>query len=151
MSNIIVRGEKLIARPIAVVRTQFVDMAHHERTRVHNSLEVSNVRPLPDGCRFTGRRRVFGVLQEDENELQRHTDGNSTVRSVSGTNVGLTLTQTFESQGPDQTLVRIEVDMPVRGLMRLLLPLLRMGIQRDLAVALEEDRLDLEERGYAGH
>jgi hypothetical protein len=149
MSNIIVRGEKLISRPIDVVQTQFVDMAHHERTRVHGTLEVSNVRPLPTGCRFTGRRRVFGALQEDENEVLRHPDGSSTLRSVSGTNAGLTIKQTFESQGPDRTLVRIEVDMPVKGLFRLLSPLVRMGIQRDLAVALEEDRIDLEERRYA--
>lgn len=149
MTNIIVRGEKLISRPIDVVQTQFVDMAHHERTRVHSALDVSNVRPLPIGCQFTGRRRVFGALQEDENEVLRHPDGSSTLRSLSGANAGLTITQTFESQGPDRTLVRIEVNMPVRGLFKLLSPLVRMGIRRDLAMVLEEDRIDLEERRYA--
>jgi len=149
MSNIIVRAEKLISRPIAVVQSQFVDLAHHERTRVHSALEVSNVRPLPTGCQFTGRRRVFGVLQEDEIEVQRHADGSSTLRSQSGANAGLAITQTFESQGPERTLVHIEVNMPVRGLFRLLSPLVRIGIQRDLAMSLEEDRIDLEERRYA--
>ena len=148
MSNIIVRAEKLISRPIAVVQSQFVDLAHHERTRVHRALEVSNVRPLPTGCQFTGRRRVFGVLQEDEIEVQRHADGSSTLRSQSGANAGLAITQTFESQGPERTLVHIEVNMPVRGLFRLLSPLVRIGIQRDLAMSLEEDRIDLEERRY---
>jgi hypothetical protein len=148
MSNIIVRGEKLISRPIGVVQSQFVDMAHHERARVHSALEVSNARPLPTGYLFTGRRRVFGALQEDENEVVRHPDGNSTLRSLSGANAGLTIKQTFEAQGPERTLVRVEVNLPVRGLFRLLSPLLRIGIQRDLAVALEEDRIDLEERRY---
>jgi hypothetical protein len=149
MPNIVVRGEKLISRPIDVVQSQFVDMAHHERNRVHRALEVSNARPVPTGYRFTARRRVFGALQEDDNEVLRHPDGSSTLRSLSGANAGLTVTQTFESQGPDRTLVHIEVNLPVRGLFRLLSPLVRIGIQRDLAVALEEDRIDLEERRYA--
>lgn len=148
MSNISVSGEKLISRPMEIVQAQFSDMTHHESTRVHSALEVSNVRPLPTGCRFTARRRVFGMLQEDENEMLRHSDGSSTLRSLSGSNAGLSIKQTFESQGPNRTLVRLEVNLPVKGLMRLLSPLVRIGIQRDLSLALEEDRIDLEERGY---
>lgn len=151
MSNIIVRAEKLIARPIDVVQSQFVDMAHHERARVHRALEVTNARAVSTGYLFTGRRRVFGVVQEDENEVLRHPDGSSTLRSLSGANAGLVITQNFEPQGPDRTLVRVEVDMPLRGLLRLLAPLVRFGIQRDLAAALEEDRIDLEERRYGQH
>ncbi|TSA14707.1 MAG: hypothetical protein D4R74_07795 [Betaproteobacteria bacterium] len=148
MSNITVTGEKLIARPIDVVQTQFVDFAHHERTRVHRDLEVKDARPVANGFRFTGRRRVFGMLQVDEIEVLRHPDGNSTLRSLSGTNVGLTVEQTFESRGPESTLVRLEVNMPVSGFLALLSPLVRVGIQRDLAIGLEEDRIDLEERRY---
>ena len=148
MSNVIVRGEKLIARPIDVVQTQFVDFAHHERTRVHRDLEVKDARPVANGFRFTGRRRVFGMLQVDELEVLRHPDGNSTLRSLSGTNAGLTIKQTFESKGPESTLVRLEVNMPVTGLLALLSPLVRVGIKRDLAFGLEEDRIDLEERRY---
>jgi len=61
------------------------------------------------------------------------------------------ITQNFEPQGPDRTLVRVEVDMPLRGLLRLLAPLVRFGIQRDLAAALEEDRIVLEEERQYGH
>ena len=64
MSNIVVRAEKLIARPIDVVQSQFVDMAHHERARVHRALEVTNARPVPTGYPLTGRLRVFVVIQE---------------------------------------------------------------------------------------
>ena len=148
MASIVVRGEKLIARPIEVVQTQFVDMGHHASTRVHADLDVSNVRPKEGGCRFTGRRRVFGVLQEDEIEVLRSTDGNSTLRSLSGSNSGLLITQEFESVGPDRTRVRTTVEMPLSGMLRLLAPLVRIGLQRDVATALEEDRVDLEERGY---
>jgi len=51
--------------------------------------------------------------------------------------------------GPERTRVRTTVEMPLNGMLRLLAPLVRMGLQRDVATALEEDRVDLEERGYA--
>jgi hypothetical protein len=148
MASIVVHGEKLIARPIEVVRSQFVDMGHHASTRVHADLDVSNVRAKEGGCRFTGRRRVFGMLQEDEIEVSRRADGSSTLRSLSGSTAGLLITQEFESAGPDRTRVRTTVEMPLNGMLRLLAPLVRMGLQRDVAIALEEDRVDLEERGY---
>jgi hypothetical protein len=148
MSNIIVRGEKLISRPIDVVQTQFVDMEHHERARVHGALEVSDARQVPGGYLFKSRRRVFGAVQESENEVLRNPDGSSTLRSVSGANAGLTIRQTFESRGPERTLVRLEVNMPVSGLLGLFSPLVRLGVQRDLSQALEEDRVDLEEHRY---
>ena len=149
MASIVVHGEKLIARPVEVVQTQFVDMGHHASTRVHADLDVSNVRAQEGGCRFTGRRRVFGMRQEDEIEVLRRANGSSTLRSLSGSNAGLLITQEFESVGPDRTRVRTTVEMPLNGMLRFLAPLVRMGLQRDLATALEEDRVDLEERGYA--
>lgn len=148
MSTIVVHGEILIARPIDVVQAQFVDMKRHESVRVHADLEVSNVRMQEGGCRVTGRRRVLGVLQEDEIEVKRAADGNSTLCSLSGSNAGLLITQTFEAVASDKTRVRTKVEYPVRGMLQLLSPLLRMGLQRDLATALEEDRVDLEERRY---
>lgn len=148
MSSIVVHGEKLISRPIEEVRSQFVDMQHHASTRVHVALEVSNVHPQDGGCRFTGRRRVLGMLQEDEIEVARHADGNSTLRSLSGANAGLVITQRFEAVGPDRTRVHATVEFPLRAMLWLLAPLVRIGLQHDLATALEEDRFDLEERGY---
>lgn len=148
MATITVEGEKLIARPLEVVQSQFVDMRHHAATRVHADLEVSNVRPLADGHLVTGRRKVFGLQQEDEIEVRRRPDGGSTLRSVSGSNAGLLITQTFAAEGMNATRVRTKVEMPVNGLLRLLAPLLRLGLKRDLDIALEEDRRDLEERGY---
>jgi hypothetical protein len=148
MSSIVVRSEKLIARPIEVVQSQFVDMAHHASARLHPTLEVSNVRPHEGGCRCTWRRRVFGMIQEDDMEVSRRADGSSTLRSVSGSNMGLLITQAFQPAGTDRTRVEVTVDLPVRGMLRLLAPLTRIGLKRDLAAGLEEDRVDLEERGY---
>jgi len=148
MAVVSVQAEKLIARPIGVVQSQFVDLQHHAATGVHADLDVSNVRPQEGGCRFTGRRRVLGLRQEDEIEVLRDADGNSTLRSLSGSNAGLLISQKFESVEPGRTRVRTTVELPVRGFLVLLTPLLRAGLKRDLATALEEDRRDLEERGY---
>lgn len=148
MAVITVQSEKIIARPIAVVQSQFVDMQRHATTGVHADLAVSNVRAQEGGCRFTGRRRVFGFVQEDEMEVIRDVAGNSTLRSISGSNVGLLISQQFKSVNADCTRLHITVDMPVRGALVLLTPLLRLALKRDLEVALEEDRRDLEERGY---
>ncbi len=148
MPSIVVSAEKVIARPIAVVQAQFVDMQHHAGTRVHADLEVANVRQRDGGCVFTGRRRVFGMQQEDEIEVRRAADGSSTLRSIAGTNEGLVISQAFEALDADRTRVRTTVEMPVKGLLRLLAPLVRIGLKRDLETALEEDRYDLEQRGY---
>jgi len=148
MTRIVVHGEKIIARPIEVVQSQFVDMEHHASTRVHAGLEVSNVRLQDGGCRFTGRRHLLGRLHEDEIEVLRRADGSSALRSLAGSNAGLLITQTFESMGPDRTRVRTTVELPLNGIRKLLAPLVRMGLQRDVATALEEDRVDLEQHGY---
>lgn len=150
MTSLVVSAEKLIARPIGIVQAQFTDMQHHARTGVHAALEVSNVRPCAGGCHFTGRRRILGATQEDEIEVQRQPDGSSTLRSLAGSNAGLLITQTFVAVDADHTRVRTQVEMPLRGALRLLAPLLRLGLRRDLDIALEEDRVDLEQRGYPG-
>ncbi|AMO24144.1 hypothetical protein UC35_16470 [Ramlibacter tataouinensis] len=142
------QAEKIIARPLEVVQAQFVDMQHHASTRVHADLEVANVRALPDGWRITGRRRVLGKLLEDEIEVLRDAEGNSTLRGISGPNAGFVISQRFEALDAGRTRVRTSVELPVRGFKVLLRPLLRMGLQRDLVTALEEDRRDLEEKGY---
>lgn len=147
MATIQVHRDQLIARPLAEVQAQFADMTHHERVGVHKALGVGNVRPGPDGCRFTGRRRMLGKMMVDEVELTRGPDGSVTLRGVEGPNAGLVIAHTFETSG-DKTLVKTTVEFPVKGALRLLGPLVKLGIQRDLKLSLEEDRFDLEVRGY---
>lgn len=150
MTNVVVCREIVVGRPIEVVRAQFSDMKHHEANAVHSTLNVSNVRPQADGgCLFTGRRRVLGTLQQDEIQVTRQPDGSLTLRSIAGSNEGVLITQRFEAQGPDRTRVEVTVDLPVRGVMRWLRPLVRQGVAHDVAAALQEDRADLEQGAYA--
>ncbi len=88
------------------------------------------------------------MLQSDDIEVAQRADGNSTLRSVGGANKGLLITQTFEAVAADRTRVRTTVELPFPGMLFFLAPLVRMGLQRDVEAALEEDRVDLEQRGY---
>jgi hypothetical protein len=67
---------------------------------------------------------------------------------VAGSNACLVTSQAFAPDGPGRTRVRVRVELPARGLLRVPTPLLRAGVRRDLAAALEEDGGDLEQRGY---
>lgn len=146
MQTVMVQRETEIARPLDVVRQQFVDMDHHCAGRVHAQLLVTNVRRSSGICMFTGRRRVLGMLHEDEIEVTSLPDGNSTLRSVAGTNAGLLVTQRFEALGPHSTRVTVKVELPVKGMMRWLAPFVKLGLQWDAKIALREDKADLEHR-----
>lgn len=146
MQTVVVERQIEIARPIEVVRRQFVDMDHHCTGQVHPDLQVANLRKDGDKCTFTGRRRVLGMLHEDEIEVSVLPDGDSTLRSVAGTNAGLLVTQMFEATGLQSTRVSVKVEMPVKGAMRLLRPLVRFGLARDTENALRQDKADLEQR-----
>lgn len=149
MSVVTVQGEIIIACPLNIVCDQFVDFTHHENTKVHSKLHVSNVRRNADGSiLFTGSRKILFKLQQDEILVNSFPDGSSTLRSISGTNAGLTITQKFESLGDSETRVISTVEFPVKGVMKFLSPLIRLGLQQDVKMALEEDRYDLEVRGY---
>jgi hypothetical protein len=146
MSTIIVRGETLISRPIGDVQSQFADVERHVPGHRFADLEISNVRAQEGGCRFTGRRNVFGMLQEDEIESMRDADGNSTLRSLFGSTPGFLMKQRFASEGKGFTRVHATVEYPVRGMLRLLSPFFRMGLQRNLSASLEQDRTAMERR-----
>ena len=149
MTQIHAQAEIVIARPINVVRTQFMDLAHHVDTRVHPTIEVSDIHTIDRGYRYTMCRRVLGMVHRDEAEQVGHDDGHITFRVIAGTNEGLVLTHRFEEVEGKGTRVTATIDAPVQGLFRILSPFVRMGMQRDLRVLLEQDRTDLEERGYS--
>ncbi|HUJ76280.1 MAG TPA: hypothetical protein VL359_15565 [bacterium] len=148
MAKIVVERQKVIARPLDVVQAQFVDMQHHAKVGVHAALNVSEVRPQPSGCRAKATRRVLGTLDVDEIEVTRHPGGNSTLRSVAGSNEGLEVRQAFQRVDEGHTRVSLHVEVPLRGMRRWIAPLMWLGVWLDTVRALEEDRRDLEVLGY---
>jgi hypothetical protein len=56
--------------------------------------------------------------------------------------------QGFAAVGADSTLVTFRAEAPAAGIKLLLKPLFEMAIRKAVQKGPEEDRADLEERGY---
>jgi hypothetical protein len=150
MTTIHVEVQKTIRRPVAVVGRQFGDIAHHARNRVHPDVAFTVIADEGDTCRFRQEVRVVGLLQSDELVQRRNPDGSLTAEVVAGANKGMRIVQAFTPVGDDATRVTFRADAPATGLKRLLKPLFERAIRNAVEKGLEEDRRDLEERGYNG-
>ncbi len=147
MGKILIRYERHYERPVDVVRSQFGDMAHHHRTGVHKGLAYEILADSPAECRYIQRTRILGMAQEDEVVLRR-TDGKVVMDVVRGSNHGTHFEFSFLPDGAG-TRLRLEMTVPTSGLKALLQPLFKRAIYKIVDAAAEEDRVDLEERGYA--
>lgn len=148
MATITVEVQKTIRRSVAVVSRQFGDMQHHARNRVHPDVAFTVLSEDGDCCRFRQEVRLVGMLQSDEIVQRRNADGSLSSEVVNGANKGLRIHQAFVPVGADSTRVTFHAEMPAVGVKRFLKPLFEMAIRRAVTKGLEEDRVDLEERGY---
>lgn len=149
MATINVEVQATIRRPLAVVSRQFGDVRHHARHRVHPDISFTVLSEEGDECRFRQEMRLLGMLQSDEIVQQRNADGSLSSEVVAGANTGLRIHQRFASVGADTTLVTFGAEAPATGIKRWLKPLFEMAIRKAVKKGLEEDRVDLEERGTA--
>ena len=147
MGKIVIRYERHYERPVDVVRSHFGDIAHHARRGVHKGLAFEILSDSPAECRYLQRTRILGMAQEDEVVLRR-ADGKVVMDVVRGTNHGTHFDFSFFPDGAG-TRLRLELTVPTSGLKALLQPLFRRALYRIVDAAAEEDRVDLEERGYA--
>jgi hypothetical protein len=147
-SAITVADSIRIARPIDVVRQQFGDVRHHAERRVHRGVTFTVLSDSAAECRYRHEVRVAGLRQVGEVILTRAADGSQTNLFTSGSNAGMKIIHTFHPDGADATVATVTIELPLRGRRSLLAALVRRIVRRDLARGLEEDRLDLEERGY---
>jgi len=92
--------------------------------------------------------RLAGVSQIAEVILTGEADGSQTNRFVRGSNAGMKVMHRFEPDGPDATIAEVTIQLPVRGLRKLLAPLVGLTLRRKLVRGLQGDRRDLEEHGY---
>ncbi|HEV7412014.1 MAG TPA: SRPBCC family protein [Casimicrobiaceae bacterium] len=148
MATINVEVQATIHCPLAVVSRQFGDMRHHARHRVHPDVSFTVLSEEGGDCRFRQEVRLLGMLQSDEILQHRNVDGSLSSEVVAGANKGLRIHQEFSSVGADSTLVTFRAEAPATGIKRLLKPLFEMAIRKAVKKGLEEDRVDLEERGY---
>lgn len=148
MSQITLEKHCVIERPIDVVRAHFLDFDHHIEKEVHKGVHYT---VLSRGVRTRVRSRfkVLGLPKQDEILVYEDHQGNVVQEFVRGDFEGGTLKIEFDAQSPQRTRLRAIFDVPARGINRLMKPIVRSVISRIADQAIEEDRLDLEQGGYA--
>ena len=140
-----IRESTRIRRPIDVVRQH---VRHHEARRPHHGVGFTLLADSGNECRYRHEVWVAGLRQVAEVVLTRHPDGSQTNLFMSGSNAGMVVIHRFQADGPDATVAEVTIEMPMRGLRRLLAPLARRFLQSRLLTGLDEDRRDLEQHGY---
>jgi hypothetical protein len=146
-ADIQVHVSRTIARPLDVVRRHFLDMEHHERHPVHAAATFRVIEQSPTHCEYASKTSV-GPLKLSERSRLDLVDGKVVNRCLEGANQGMVNTFSFRETGPSRTEVVVDVSLPRTGARRLFAPILRGLLRRGFDQALEEDRVDLEERGY---
>jgi len=147
MSEIHVQVTKTIARPADLVRRHFLDMEHHARHPVHAAARFAVVEQSQTHCVYTQETRLGPFKLREDARLER--DGDEIVnRSLTGANESMIVRFSFRPVASSTTEVTADIRLPRTGFRRVAAPLLRRMLRDGFARALEEDRVDLEERGY---
>ena len=146
--SFIVELSQRIDCPLEKVRAQFRDMRHHEQHRVHGSASFKVLSDDGKTCRYEQRTRVLGVPLIDRCEMSFTDSGKLVNKNLAGPGSGMTTTFSFADIEGRATRVDVSIEVPLVGLKRMLRPILSSAIAQGFRTALEEDRIDLEERGY---
>lgn len=143
--------ESWIVAPLPVVRAQFADLQHHVRARVHPRVELEILSEGPRRARYVQHGRLLGRPQRDVYDRLIEPDGGMVDICVAGSNKGGSLFFSFEPEtrvGLAGVKVQVVVRLPLPRGLGWLKPLLAWQMRRELRAATEEDRRDIEDRGY---
>ena len=124
------------------------DFDHHIAHGVHRGVHYIVLSRQGDTQRVQQKFRVFGMPKTDELLASQAADGSVVHEFVKGDFAGGNITVRFVPDGPARTRLEATLTAPLRGINRLIAPLLRRVVAQLTAQSLEEDRRDLEEHGY---
>lgn len=137
-----------IERDADVVRRQFGDVKHHATTGVHHGVVFEVIDDDAERCRYRQVSTVGPVKLRQEFELDRSSDGPLVNRVVAGQFTGGAIVFEVTSGGEGRSAVEARLSVPVSGVMRMVTPILRAQVGKQLAAALGEDKADLESGTY---
>lgn len=146
MSSIEVRRSVFFRRAPDVVRCHFLDIAHHLAHDIHKGVKYAIVKEEPGRVRLIQDFRVLGMPKHDELVLYATRDGRVVQEFVRGDFAGGGIELSFREQGEGTRLDAV-LRAPLRGMNRLLAPVIKWQVGKITDRALEEDRADLE-NGY---
>lgn len=137
----------IIAAPSAVVRAQFGDVGHHQRSSVHAGVSFEVLDDDVDCCRYRQRTKIGPLASTQELALERRGDGLLINTITNGPFRGAAIV--FEVADVDERCARVRARFESqRWSHRILRPLIDRVAGASLAAALEEDRIDLESGRY---
>lgn len=149
MSELDVTTQCQIQRPIDIVRAHFLDFDHHIKNDVHKGVRYT-VLGVEDGKqRVRQEFKVLGMPKKDE-LLVYERDGSVIQDFVEGDFAGGRLRVDFTEVEPGRTALHARIKAPLRGLNRLLAPLITRMVRKLADQAIDEDIHDLEKAGYKG-
>jgi hypothetical protein len=148
MGQLSVSATTVIEMPAAIVRQQFSDVEHHDLNRVHRGVRFEIIEDGVDQCRYLQVTRVGPVALRQELTLHRTPDGPLVNTVERGQFAGGSISFDIEPTGPEQCTVRATVVGAVPRWQVPAQPLMRRMIERNLAIALAEDKADIESGGY---
>lgn len=138
-----------IERDAEVVRHQFGDVAHHAATSVHRGVVFEVIDDDGSRCSYRQTSQVGPLKLCQEIELDRTETGPLVNRIVAGQFSGGSVVFDVEPRGSGRAVVEGRLSAPLSVAMRVVAPLLRALVGKQLAAALAEDKADLEAGGYA--
>ena len=131
-----------------VVRRQFGDVAHHAATGVHRDVVFEVIAEDEARCRYRQTSKVGPLRLRQEFELDRDEHGPLVNRIVAGPFEGGAITFDVAHAEHDAAIVTARLTAPLRAPLRVLAPVMRWQVGRQLAAALDEDKRDLEGGSY---
>lgn len=145
-----VHADVQIERDPEVVRRQFGDVSHHERTAPHRGVRFEVIDDDLERCRYRQITRLGPVRVRQELVLERTEDGPLVNTVVAGQFAGGTISFDVQPASSDagRSVVRASLFTELRGVRALLALLLRRNVARAFSRALDEDKDDLERGSY---
>lgn len=137
-----------IDRSPELVRSQFADVAHHQRTGVHRGTRFAVVDESAAECIYDQVTGRGPVRLRQRYRLDRRDLAHQVNTVVAGPFRGGTLTFDIDASLPGSTVVTATLTSPPTRGNRLLGPILRRTLGRSLARALAEDKSDIESGAY---
>ena len=151
MTQLDVRADIEIDRDQTVVRRQFGDVAHHERTSPHRGVRFEVIDEDRERCRYRQTTKLGPARLRQEFVLPRTQDGPLVNTVVAGQFTGGSISFDIQpaADAPARSLVEARLVAELTGVQALLAPLLRRNVARALSRALAEDKNDLENGSYS--
>ena len=147
MSQLQFESHCVIRRPLEVVRAHFLDFDHHIAKDVHKGIEYTLLE-RGQRQRVRARMKILGITKTDEALVYQDIDGSVVQEFVKGDFAGGEIRVRFKAEGAGVTRLDASVRAPLRGLNKLLKPIIHRIFIKLTEKTIEEDRLDLENSGY---